>query len=78
MISELRLSEKITKELIFLLGKDGDVQYFAHFARPFFEIRIPGYYDVKGIEGNKTTWVHLKNPGRYSLEAFIENLENMI
>ncbi len=78
MISELRLSQEITKELIFSLGQDGDVQYFAHFARPFFKIRIPGVYDVKGIEGNNTMRVHLKNPGRYSLETFIENLENMV
>lgn len=78
MISELRLSKRITKELIFSLGQDGNIQYFSHFARPFFKIRVSGFYDVKGIEGNKTMRVHLKNPSRHSLKTFIENLENMV
>ncbi len=72
LIKELLLSEGITKELIYKLGSKGDVQYFAHFARPFFKIRVAGLYDMKGIEGNKSMRVHLKEPGNFTLDNLIE------
>lgn len=74
LIKELQLSEEITREFIFSLGKGGDIQYFAHFARPFFKIRMPGIYDVKGIEGNRTMRVHVKNPNEFSLDMFVESV----
>ena len=74
LIKELLLSSEVSKELIFALGKNGDVQYFAHFARPFFKIRVSGIYDVKGIKGNKTMRIHLKHPKQYTLDDFIEFL----
>ncbi len=51
-IKEVILSNVITKDLILFLGKDGDLQYFTKFARPFFKIDIFGIYQLKGIEGN--------------------------
>jgi hypothetical protein len=72
LIKELLLSGEISKELIYTLGKGGSVQYFAHFAKPFFKIRVPGIYDLKGIQGNKTMRIHLKDPEKYSLNDFIE------
>lgn len=77
LIKELLLSGVITKGFIFALGRGGDVQYFPHLARPFFKIRVAGRYDVKGIEGNKTMRIHLKNPNAYSLDAFIKEVRNM-
>lgn len=74
LIKELLLSHEISSELIFALGKKRDVQYFAHFARPFFKIRVPGVFDLKGIEGNRTMRIHLKNPKEYSLDDFINFL----
>jgi len=69
-IFELMLSEEITKELIFTLRRNGTMQYFDNFERPFFKIRVLHMYDIKGIEGNKTMRIHLKNPQKYSLDDF--------
>jgi hypothetical protein len=74
LIKELLLSQELNKDFIFALGKDGDIQYFSHFARPFFKIRVPDIYDLKGIEGNKTMRIHVKNPLKYSLDDFIQLL----
>ena len=74
-IREVLLSFEITKAQIFALGKEGKLQYFADFARPFFKIRVEGRYDLKGIEGNNTIRVHLKNPGEYSIDHFCALLE---
>lgn len=73
-IWELLLSGPISKQAIFLLGDEGDIQYFSHFARPFFKIRVHGLFDAKGIEGNNTLRVHLKVPHQFSLEHFITRL----
>ena len=75
LIKELLLSSEISKKLIFALGEDGKVQYFPHFAKPFFKIRVVGKYDLKGIEGNKTMRIHLKYPKKYSTNEFIKFLE---
>lgn len=77
LIKELLLSEAITKAFIFALGKEGHVQYFPHFARPFFKIRVHRLYDVKGIEGNNTMRVHFKDPQRYALEAFMRDIASL-
>lgn len=74
LIKELLLPYKISKELVYALGRGGNVQYFAHFARPFFKIRVPSLYDVKGIEGNKTMRIHLKHPNQYALDDFLERV----
>ena len=72
MIKEITFSSVITKEMIFILGKDGNIQYFPDFARPFFKIRKRGIYDLKGIEGNKTMRVHIKQPEIYNIDDFID------
>lgn len=72
LIKELLLSEEITEEFIYKLGVSGEIQYFPHFARPFFKIRVNCIYDLKGIVGNTTLRIHLKNPKEYSLDKFIE------
>lgn len=70
LVKELLLTDEISKEQIFAIGQDGDMQYFAHFEKPFFKIRVRGLFDLKGIEGNKSVRVHLKNPKEYSLDTF--------
>lgn len=72
LIKELLLSEEISRNFIFAVGKDGDIQYFDNFARPFFKIRIHGRYDLKGIQGNRTMRIHIKNTEEYSLDDFID------
>ena len=74
LIKEVLLSDAIEKKFIFALGENGNIQYFSTFARPFFKIRIRGIFDVKGIEGNKTMRVHIKNPEKYSIEDFMRNV----
>ncbi|MFH0733284.1 MAG: hypothetical protein V1773_03450 [bacterium] len=76
LIKELLLDCEITKEIVFKLGQKGDVQYFDHFERPFFKIRVKGLYDIKGIAGNLTIRIHLKKPAEYTLDDFIRVLEN--
>lgn len=72
LIKELLLSDAMTRQFIYNLGENDTMQYFSHFARPFFKIRRNGIYDIKGIEGNNTMRVHLKKPDEYSLNEFIE------
>lgn len=72
LIKELRISKEITKEFIYAVAGGGDIQYFAHFAKPFFKIRIPNRFDLKGIQGNTTMRIHIKNPDEFSLDDFIE------
>jgi hypothetical protein len=74
LIKELLLDTEISKELIFALGEGGDVQYFGHFARPFFKIHVKGLYDLKGIEGNRTMRVHLKSVERFTIEDMCERI----
>ncbi|MBN1593415.1 MAG: hypothetical protein JW941_09255 [Candidatus Coatesbacteria bacterium] len=78
LIKELLFEAAITKEMIFALGKNEKVQYFADFARPFFKIRVDGLFDLKGIEGNRSMRIHIKNPDSYSLEDFIEFASGII
>lgn len=75
-IREVLLTFEVTKALIFALGEEGKLQYFGDFARPFFKIRVEDKYDLKGIEGNNTIRVHLKNPGDYSIDDFCDFLED--
>jgi hypothetical protein len=75
-IKELLLSEDISRELIFALGKDGDIQYFPNFARPFFKIRVNGRFDIKGIEGDRTIRIHLKDTENCAFQHFINSLRN--
>ncbi len=75
LIKELLLDSEITKELIFALGEGGTVQYFGHFARPFFKIRVEGLYDLKGIEGSRTMRVHLKSLDRFTMDDMKVRIE---
>lgn len=74
LIKEVLLSDKVVKDQIFSMGKGGYVQYFPDFPKPFYKVRVEGVFDVKGIEGNRTMRVHIKEPEEFPLEKFIEFL----
>lgn len=61
-VREILLSKEISAEFIQILGKEGTLQYFPHFARPFFKLRIQGKLNLKGIEGNTSIRVRLEVP----------------
>ncbi|MBN1191756.1 MAG: hypothetical protein JXA46_18540 [Dehalococcoidales bacterium] len=71
VIKELQLSENMLKEQVYTLAKGGEIQYFAQFSRPFFKIRVSGVYDLKGIVGNNTVRIHIKNPAAFSINDFV-------
>ena len=74
------MEKAINKDDIFSIGAGNKMKYFPHFARPFFKIRKSGIFDIKGIEGNNSIRVHLKNPEQFSIQKlihFLENIENL-
>ena len=75
LIKELFFDSDITKNMIFELAKNGNIQYFEKFTKPFFKVRLSGLYDLKGIEGNNSIRIHLKDPMKFSLEQFISLIE---
>lgn len=74
-VKELLLSSPITSTLIQDLGSKGHLQYFPHFARPFFKLRITNKVDLKGIEGNNTIRIRLRMPLEKNLQDLIDLLE---
>ncbi len=76
LIKEILLSSEITKDFIYSIGDGCIIQYFDNFARPFFKIRKNGLFDLKGIEGNKTMRVHIKNPDKFSMDDFCGLVES--
>ena len=76
-IKEVLFDECISKEFIFYLGKDGKMQYFPDFAKPYFQINIKDKYTLKGVEGNKTIRIifFIDNLEK-SNEYFINYIEN--
>jgi len=75
VIKELFLEEKISSAFIQSLGKEGTLQYFPHFAKPFFKLRIEGKLNLKGIEGNTTLRVRIETPVKQHINLLIELLQ---
>jgi hypothetical protein len=71
IIKELLFSTKITIDTINLWAKNGSLQYFPDFALPFYKIRVPDLYDLKGIEGNNYVQIHIKDPVKFSIDKFM-------
>jgi hypothetical protein len=69
VIQEILFTRPISKEFIFFLGKTGKLHYLDTFARPFFKV-ITENYEFKGVEGNHTIRIILKNKPEESLKAF--------
>lgn len=66
-IKEILFDEVITKEFIFYLGNNEILKYYDNFSRPFFKIVKPHFYEIKGVEGNQTIRIILKNDHEKSL-----------
>jgi len=75
LIVEILFQDNITKENISAISSKGTLHYYPNFARPFFKIRVSNLYDIKGIEGNNTLRIQLKDPEKYSLKDFLEEIE---
>ncbi|HBF89120.1 MAG TPA: hypothetical protein DDX39_10800 [Bacteroidales bacterium] len=70
-IKELFLDEQITKEYILLLKEKGELKYYPTFARPFFSFEIEDVMNIKGVEGNYSIRIWMKN------EKAIEIFQNL-
>jgi len=46
------LDEPMTEEAMQLLAKDGRLQYFPHFPRPFFRVDHASHFIAQGVLGN--------------------------
>lgn len=77
-IKEVLLDQEIDKETILNLGQDGNLKYYQDFTRPYFKIVRTSCYELKGVEGNKSMRIHLKNPSKYSIEDFIDLINNFL
>lgn len=53
-IRELAFEQDIDEAFIQKLGGFGALQYFRSFARPYFQLRKPGFFVMKGVEGNRS------------------------
>ncbi len=61
-IKEITLDSPITKEIIFKLGEGGELEYLDRLKKPFFKISYSENYLIKGVEGNNSLRVILKDP----------------
>lgn len=75
-VKEVILDQIITSEFIHALGKEGTLQYFPHFARPFFKVRIDGKLNIKGVEGNTTLRIRLEIPVEEHLALLTTLVQN--
>ncbi len=74
-IREILFEEIIDKETILNLSQEGSLKYYEDFPRPFFKIIRNTYYDIKGVQGNKSIRIHLKDPLKYSIDDFIADTQ---
>ncbi len=76
-IKEVLFAEEITKEIILKLSQDDVLKYYQDFPRPFFKIIRKTCYEIKGVQGNKSIRIHLKNPAEYCIEDFTASIESV-
>ncbi len=74
-IKEILFDSIITKEFIFFLGEEGELQYLGKLKKPFFKIRVKGKYEFKGVQGNRTIRIILKNNPENSLKEFQDRIK---
>jgi len=75
IMKEVTFDTPLDRSFIDFLGEKGDLDYYPHFARPFFKAEIKGHYYIKGIENNTSSSLILykRNPEE-SLAVFMENI----
>ena len=69
-IKEILFDQLISKEFIEHLSSAGNLEYYTSFETPFFKIDNKGAYLIKGIEGNDSVRLILKNNSIQSLKDF--------
>jgi hypothetical protein len=72
---EIVFEEPVKYDFIRFLGKEGNLQYFPSFPRPFFKIEVEGKYILKGIEGEKIMKIVLIGENETALKSFVEYAE---
>ncbi len=78
-IKEILFNEAISKDFIQFLGKEDKMQYFDSFARPFFKISRNGLYEAKGVEGNRSIRITLKQKDSLiQFEALVREFTNKL
>ena len=72
-IKEILFDEIVTKEFIAHLGKNGILEYYPSFARPFYKIEYKEKFILKGVEGNKTARITLYEPNMGEILEYVKD-----
>jgi hypothetical protein len=60
-IKEILFDKPVTYGFIKEIGNNGKLSYFKDFARPFYKIIFRGDFYIKGVEGNNTARLVLRD-----------------
>lgn len=73
LVREFDFAEPVGEHLIMHLGRDKKFDYFPDLPKPYFRIEAEGKYIIRGVRGNTTMRVVLKQPhpemNLYSLKS---------
>jgi hypothetical protein len=79
IMKEVQFDRPVTKEFIDFMGTKGELDYFPHFARPFFKVEVKGRYYLKGIENNSSASLILyKNQPENNLNVFLSTVTEFL
>lgn len=80
VVKEIRLSDTVGEEVMQRMSRLGKLQFFPHFARPYFRIDRGKYYVIQGVFGDtsvRVTFSPLADSGTEDqLRSLIETPEN--
>lgn len=76
LIKEVEFNELISEKVVFTLGQKGDLKYYRTFERPFFKVIFENGFYLKGVVGNKTARLFLKN--KDNLKQFVELIKKEV
>ena len=80
VVKEIRLSNTVGEEVMRRMARQGILQFFPHFARPYFRIDRGQYYVIQGVFGDtsvRVTFSPLADLGTEDqLRSLIETPEN--
>lgn len=71
-VVEVEFDEPVTRLWIEAWEPYGDWHYYPDFARPYYSIRVPGRFHLKGVEGKKRLRLTLQGDASDSLDVFCE------
>ena len=74
-IKELLFDKQVTKSYLNILSKYGTMKYYASFARPFYRLDFEDNSYIKGVEGNRTMRINIKN--KNALNIFLDILKSV-